>query len=136
MNQKIDGMAAGGDDDISVLFAKNSIVFIFHDGCADCRFFNVVKSELFERAAHGLNSHALIVGDKGGSEADYNRVAALEKDTSLFGSVHDLLGVLRANNKAMAAENTLVADDMSLVTRESDGLDGTVANTFIAVFAV
>jgi hypothetical protein len=36
----------------------------------------------------------------------------------------------------MTAENTLVADDVRLIARESDGLDGTVADALIAVLAV
>ena len=49
LDTQIDGMTARSDDDVPILFAEDSFVFVFYDGCADRGFLNVGKAELLER---------------------------------------------------------------------------------------
>ena len=136
LDQQIDRMTAGGDDDIPILLAEHPLILVFDDGGADGGLLHVEKAQLFQGSAHGFDTDPFIVGDKGGSQADHHGIAALEEDSGLLGAVYDLLGVLGTNNKTMTAQNALIADDMGLVSRKADGLYGTVTDTLIAVFAV
>ena len=134
--QKIDGMTAGGDDNIVLLLAKHSLIFGLNDGGADCGFLNVGKAELLKCLTHCINSNTVVICNKGGSKADDDRIAALDQNSDLFRAVHDLLCVLGAHNKAMTAQNALIADNMGLVTRKADSLNRAVTDTLIAVLTV
>ena len=129
-------MAAGGDNDIALVLFQHSLIFVFDDRCADRGLLDVVEAELLESTTHRLDSRSLVIGNEGGGEADNYGVAALNKNARLFCAVNDLFRVLRANNEAMAAKDALVTDNVSLVSRETDRLNGTVTNTFITVFAI
>ena len=136
LDQQIDRMTAGGDDDIPIFLFEHPLILVFDDGGTDGGLLHVEKAQLFQGTAHGSNADPFIVGDEGGSQADHHGIAALEQDAGLLGAVHDLLGVLGTNNKTMTAQNALIADDMGLISRKADGLYGTVTDTLIAVFAV
>jgi hypothetical protein len=60
----------------------------------------------------------------------------LQQNAYFFGVINDLLGVLRTNYKAVSAKDAFVADNMRLISGKANGLYRTVANTFIAVFAI
>ena len=60
----------------------------------------------------------------------------MQQDAYFFGVINDLLGVLRTHYKAVTAKNALIADNMRLISGKAYGLYRTVANTFIAVFAI
>ena len=134
--KKIYRVTAGGDDDISVLLAKHTLVLVFNDGSADSGFLHVSKPKLLQRVAHRLYSNALVVCDKGGGKTDDNRISALEQYAHLFGFVNYFLCVLGTHHEAVTAQNTLVADNVSLISRKADRLNGAMADTFIAVFTV
>jgi hypothetical protein len=85
---------------------------------------------------HRFNSDTVIIRDKGRRKADNDRVAALKQNSCLFGTVYYLFGILRAHNKATSAQNTLITDDMGLISRKAYGFNGTIANTFIAILAI
>ena len=134
--QKIDGMTTGGDDNIVLLLAKHSLIFGLNDRSTDSGFLYVSEAEFFECLTHCFNSNAVIVSNKGRSKADDNRITALDQYSDLFRAVHDLLCVLWAHNKAMTAQNALIADNMGLVTRKADSLNRAVTDTLITVLAV
>ena len=129
-------MAAGGDNYISFLLVEHTLVFGLNYGCADSSLLNVKEAELLERAAHRFDTHTLIVCNEGWSKAYNNGGSALKKYASLFRSVNYLLCILRANNEAMTAKDAFVADDVCLISRKANSLNGTVADTFVAIFAV
>ena len=129
-------MAAGGDDDIVGRRIDEAVVFPLDDGGADGCLFNVVEAELLERFAHRADAGALVIGDKGGGQADDDRRIGLQQHLDLFGLIDDLLGVLRTDNKALTAHDALVANDVSLVAGKADGFDGAVPDALIAVPAV
>ncbi len=136
MYQQIYRMTAGRNDNVPVLLRQNAVVFPFDQRSSQGGFLRVIEAQLFKRFPHGLNADALIVGYKGGGQRSYHRAAALNEHLSLFGLVHDLLGVLGADHKAVAAKDTFVADDVRLITGEAYGFHRIMADTFIAVFAV
>ena len=74
--------------------------------------------------------------DEGGRHAGNHRAAGGNQLLDLRQIIPDHLGVLRAVDKALAAEDALVCDDVSLVVRKTDALDRTVTDTFVTVFAV
>ena len=133
--EQVDRMATRRDDYISLLFSQKSVVLVFDDGSAQSGFLNVGESEFFERSAHSVYAHALVVCDKGRSERNVDGIC-LQKHLDLFGFVDNFLCVLRTDHEAVTAQNTLVADDVRLITREANCFDGAMANTLIAVFAV
>ena len=53
-----------------------------------------------------------------------------------FNTVHDLLCILRTNNNTVAAKNTLVFYNMSLIPRKTDSFYGAMTDTLMAVFTV
>ena len=129
-------MTAGRDENISCSVVQYALIFFFDYRCAYRCFFDIEKAELFESLSHSSDSDPVIIRDKGRRKADNNRIAVLEQDFDLLRLIDDLLGILRANDEAMAAQNTFVAYYISLIARKSDRFDRAVADTFIAVFAV
>ena len=136
LDQQIHRMAAGGYDNIPLIFPEHALILGFYHGSAQGRFLHIRKAQLLQRLAHSFDAYAFVVGNKGRGQADDHRVAALQQHPHLFGAVYDLLGVLGADHKAMAAQNALVADNMSLVAGKANGLYGAMADALIAVFAV
>lgn len=129
-------MTAGRDKNVSCSVVQYALVFFLDYCCAYRRFFDVEKAELFESFSHSSDSDLIIVSDKRRRKADYNGIAVLEQDFDFLRLVDDLFCILRANDEAMAAQNTFVADYISLIARKSDRFNRAVADTFIAVFAV
>ena len=129
-------MTAGRYDNVSYVLLEHTLVFVLNYGCTDCGLLNVGKSEALKCAAHRGNTYSVVICDKRGSKADDNGITRLNKDAYLFDTVCDLLGILRALDNAVTAENTLVADDMSLVSRKADSLYGTLSYTAEAGFTV
>ena len=70
------------------------------------------------------------------SKTDDNGFFALQYNFNYLGLVYYLFCVLGTDYEALTAENTFVADYVRLVSRKSDGFNGTVTDTFVAVFAV
>ncbi len=136
LNQQIDRMAAGGNQDITISLSENALIFGFDNRHTNSSFFHISKAKLFQCFPHSADAGAVIICRKGGRKADDNRAAALEQNFYLFGFVHDFLCILRTYNKALTAQNTFVSDDMRLIAGEAYRLYRTVAYTFIAVFTV
>ena len=136
LNKKIYRVTAGGDDNISVLFKEHTVIFGFDLSCAESRLFDFGKAELFQCVTHRLNACAVIVCDKRGRKADPDGVARLQKYLDFLDLACDLFCVLRAYDNTSAAENTLVAYYVRLISRKANRLNGTVAYAFVAVFAV
>ena len=136
LNEQVDRMAAGGDDDISRIAVDHVLIFCLDYCCADSGLLGVEKAELLERFAHRVYAHALIVCYERRSKANDDRVAALEQDFYFLGLVDYLLCILRTYDKTLAAEYTFVADNICLIAREAYRLHRAMADTFIAVFAV
>ena len=136
LNQQIDRVAAGADDDIAVVLCQHPLVLRLDDGRADGGLLHVGKAQLFQRFAHPADPDPVIVCNEGRGETDIDRRAGLDQHPCLFGFVHDLFGILRTDHEALTAQNTLVADDVRLVAGEADGLDGAVPDALITVLAV
>ena len=94
------------------------------------------KSKLLKCLTHCINSNTVVVCNKGGGKADDDRISTPDQNSDLFRAVRDLLCVLGAHNKAMTAQNALIADNMGLVTRKADSLNRAVTDTLITVLAV
>ena len=129
-------MTAGGNDNISILFKEHTVIFGFDLSCAESSLFDFGKAELFQCVTHRLDAYAVIVSDKRGGKADPDGVARLQKHLDFLDLACDLFCVLRAYDNTSAAENTLVAYYMRLISRKAYRLDGAVAYAFVAVFAV
>ena len=136
LNQQVNAMATGGNEHVALFLLEDALVLALYDGCAQRGFFRIGKAQGFEGFSHALDAHALVVGGKGRREAGDHRRAGLQQHAHLFGFIHDFLGVLRADHKALAAQDALVANDIGLVARKADGLNRAVADALIAVLAV
>ena len=136
LNKQIYRMAAGGDYYISVLFAEYSFIFILDNSCTYCCFLNIVKAHFLKCFSHCVYACAVIVGNKGRCKRNYNRVTALDKHLYLFGFINYLLCILRTDNEALSAKNTLIVYNMCLIARKANGFNRAMTNAFIAVFTV
>ena len=136
LDQQVDRVAAGGNQQIGLVFRELALIFLLDDGCADGGFLDVAEAQLDQRLAHRLDAHAVVVGHEGGGQADIDVLAALQHDLDLFALADDLLGVLRTDHEAVTAQYALVSDNMRLIAREANGLHRAVADAFVAVFAV
>ena len=135
-DQQIDRRTAGGDDDIALIFLRHAVIFPLDHRRAQRRFLGIVKAEFFQRLAQLLYAAAGVIGNKGGRQTGDHRRAALQHHAHLAHLADDLLGVLRADHKALSAHDAFVLNDIRLIAGKADRLDRTVADTFIAVFAV
>ena len=123
-------MAAGADNNVLSTFGEKALVFLFNDGCTNGSFLSANESQLNESISQIIYTNVFIVGDKGGRNACINGRAGINKNLSCFDSVCNFLGILGANNEAMAAEDAFVADYISLISREADAFDGAMADAF------
>ena len=65
LNQKIDRMAAGTDDDIAGFLTQHPFIFVLNDRCTERGFFYTGKAKLQQSPAHGCNTDAFIVCNEG-----------------------------------------------------------------------
>ena len=56
LNQQIDGVTAGGNDDITLFLVQHALVFRFDHGSTDGCFFCIGKSQFLQCVAHGVDS--------------------------------------------------------------------------------
>ena len=84
LNQQIYGMAAGGDQNVTVFFAENPLIFRFYLRCAERRFLRISKTELFQRIAYGIDADAVIIGNKRRGNTGVDRIARLKQNLDLF----------------------------------------------------
>ena len=136
LDQQIDAVAAGGNQNVPVLFLQHAVIFPFDLGRAQRGFFRIRESQLLQAFPHAFDADAVVVGDKGRCKRRDDRGAALNQHLHLFGLINDFLRVLGTDNKAVSAENAFVSDDMRLVPGKTDGFHRTVPDTFVAVFTV
>ena len=115
---------------------QHFFIFGFYDGGTKGSFLDTGKAQLFQRLFHAVDTNTRIIGNKGRGNAGIDRHTRLNQNFNFFGFIHNLLGVLRADNKALTAKNTFVANNMRLISGKPDRFHRAVSNTFIAVFAV
>ena len=94
------------------------------------------KAELFERLGDALKTGGVKIGDVGGVDAHNDLLAGCDQLLDLRNVADVLLGVLRADGHAVAAENTVARNDLCVTLVNADGLDRAEPDAFIAVFAV
>ena len=136
LNKKVYGVTAGGNDNITSVLSEHTLVLFFYNGCADGGLLHRVEAELCKSLGHSADACAVIVGYEGRGKAHNHGRTRLEHNAHLLGLVNDLLRILWALVNALAAEDTLVSDDMRLVTREAYGLNRALTHTAEAGLAV
>ena len=129
-------MTAGRDDDVLILRSKHLFILPLDDCRTHGRLLHVEEAQLLERRAHGLDAHAVVIGDERRGQTDDHRIAAAQENLHLLRLIDDLLGVLRTHHEALPAQYALVAYDIGLIAGEANGLDGTVTNTLVTVLTV
>ena len=136
LNKEVDGVAAGGNDNVPSAVVHHFFIFLFDYRCADSGFLGAGKAELHQSFSHCVYTDVFIVCNEGRRKGGNHLRSRLQKDADLFGFADYLLCVLRTDNKAAAAKDTFVADYVRLIAGKADGFDRAVAQAFIAVFAV
>ena len=136
LNQQIDRVAAGRDDDIPFAFRQQMFIFCFNQRRADCCFFGGRKAQFFQGGLHGADADAVEICDKGRGDACDNRFVFRNQALRFFGIIDDLFCILWADNKALSAEDAFFRGYMRLIVRKADRLHRTMADAFIAVFAI
>jgi hypothetical protein len=129
-------MTARGYDNVSVLLAQYALIFVLNDRRTERGFFNIRKSQLFKSATHRFDACAIVVDNKRGRKTYDNGISAPDQLAYIFGAVGDLLGILRTDNKAFAAQNTFVFDNTRLIVGKTDRLYRTVTDALVTVFAI
>ncbi|MPM52832.1 hypothetical protein SDC9_99595 [bioreactor metagenome] len=135
-NEQVDARAARGNDDVPVALAELLFIFALDQRGSNSGLLRVSKTEPDQGFSQRLEAALLKIGHKRWRKArNYGMLSHKQRFYALR-SVRNLLGVLRADNEALAAENALLADDMRLIGGEANRVDRAVANALIAVFAV
>jgi hypothetical protein len=83
-----------------------------------------------------LDACPIVIGNKRRCHARPDRCIALEQDLGDFHGVGDFLGILRTYDKTRATEDTVIPNDMSLISGKPNGLDRTMSDTFVTILAV
>ena len=94
------------------------------------------KAELFERLGDARKTRSIKLGDVGGIDAHNNLMAGRDQFLDLRDVADVLLGVLRTDGHAVAAENAVAGNDLCVTLIDADGLDRAEPDAFVAVFAV
>ena len=136
LNQQIDRMTAGGNDHFLFSLFYQALIFPLDQRCPDRSLLYCGKAQLLQSFFHRADSHAGIIGHKGRGQTYIHRRTGRNQRPGSFGVVSDFFGVLRAVDKALAAQNTLIVDNIGLVIGKFNRLDRTMPDTFIAVFTV
>ena len=108
-------MAAGGDDNIPFFLTKHTFVFGLDDGCTYGGLLYPVKAKLFERRTHRFNGSARVICYKGWRKADCHGTFTLDEHLRNRYVISDFFCVLRADNKALTAQDTFICDNVSLI---------------------
>ena len=135
-DQQIDGVTAGGDDNIAGIFLKHAVIFALDHCCPVCCFLYIGEAELFQSLTHGFDPDAVIIRYKGRRQAGNDRGTAVQQNPYFFGFTDDFLCSLGADDKTMPAEYAFVTDDVCLPCRESNRFHRTVPDAFVTVLAV
>ena len=132
LDEQVDAVAAGRDQNIPLTVAQQLLVGGLDMRRADGSLLCAGEAQRFQPGF----KRAVVICDKGRRDGGvYGRVPC-EQHLDLLNAARDLLGVLRADDKTLAAENAFVAHDVRLACRKPDGLDRTGANAAVAVFAI
>ena len=113
--QQIYRVTAGGYKNIHFLFAYKPFVLSLNNSGTYGGFLGIGKALGFKSLAQLLDTYTVIISDKGGGNAGNNRCARLYKHLYPFGLVCNFFCVLGAYNKALTAQNALIADNMCLI---------------------
>ena len=101
-HQEIHTGTAGGDQDIRLFLPEDALVLIFYNGGADGRLLHIPEAQLHDGLPQRGDPHPGKRGGKGGRDADIYR-RSHQQHPHLFHVAGDLLGILRADGKALAA---------------------------------
>ena len=128
---------AGGRYEILIFTAfKKLIVFGSDAVCSHGGFLRLGKTEQLQSRAHYAEIVRRKAGNKRRSQRGDNLSVGRKQLFNRFQAAVNALGVLRANVDAMTAENTAIVDNARLSRLHSYGLNGTVAQAPVAVFAI
>ena len=94
------------------------------------------KAELFERLGDARKTRSIKIGDVGGIDAHNDLLAGRDQFLDLRDVADVLLGVLRTDGHAVAAENAVAGNDLCVTLIDADGLDRAEPDAFVTVFAV
>ena len=119
-DQKVDGMAAGGNHDIPVPLFEHAVILSLDHRRAERGLFDVVKAQFLQRIPHRLYARAVKIGDKGRGQTGDDRLSALQEDTDLLRLIHNLLRILGTYHETLSAEDALIRYDVSLTGGKAD----------------
>ena len=100
--------------------------------CLMCRR----KAELFQRLFDARKTGGVKIGNVGRIDAHNDLLAGCDQLLDLRDVADVLLGMLRADGHAVAAENAVTGNDLCVTLIDADGLDRAEPDAFVAVFAV
>ena len=135
-DKQVQRRAGRGYDNILLCLAQQPLVFALYYRRAYGGLLGVGEAKLDERLANRVCSAALPAGIDGRVKARYYGRFSLEHHADSLSIVNDLLCLLRTDDKALAAQDTLVAYYMRLMSREAYGLDRAFSYASVAILAV
>ena len=136
LNQRVDAVAAGGNNDRFAPVAEHAIVFLLDHRRADGSLPRPGEAQRLQRAGHRRQVSPLVIGHKGRRDACVNRRAGSNQFLRTVYIAANRLGVLRTHHKAAATKDTLIPNNVGLAVGKSNGFVRTMANALIAVFTV
>lgn len=134
LDQQIDAVAAGGDDELVFSRGDHALIFGLDDPGAPGSLLHIGKAQFEERLTHAVQTAHAEVGNKGGRQADNHRTARGDQSPGLIGILADLLGALGAGDIAVSAVDTLPLDNLCPVFGKpgwiSARIPGCIYNSF------
>ena len=137
LNVQVDGRAASGDHRaFPVLVPQQALVFPFDQISALGGLKHMGKAQLLHSAGKQFPITAVEIGCKRRRNGG-NHFFALGQQLTHFAQTADVLfGILRTNDRAAPAQNTIFLNNLRLLIHNSNSLYRTVPNAFITVFTV
>lgn len=124
LDQAVHRGAAAGDDHALLALAHHPLVFARNQFRAQRSFLRGGKAQPLQRFFHVLNAAHLEIGNEGRRDGGNHPLARADGGLHFVYIRANLLGVLRADHVALAAQDAFVRNDLRPVFREADGLHG------------
>ena len=128
--------AAGGDHGAHALFAQDGLILRFYEVRALRSFAHIRKAELLQCGTERGQAAAAEVCGIGGGDACNDFAPFPDQPADARDVVYVVLGVLRADDRAVAAEDAVPLHDHGAVVFHLDGFYRANADAFAAVLAV
>ena len=135
LDQAAGSRTGGGDEVAHLALGEHTLVFLHHGLGTEGGLLDHREAQLGHRYAH----HLEVVDPQAAHKRRRHRgghMALTQQGAHLVQPAHGHLGLLRAGQRAVAAEDAVVLDHTGMMSFDFDRLHGTLAKATVAVLAL